>query len=95
MEGEGIGLKKIKALDTAIENWRAYVDQRMSLTEKEVEARDKVTDLMHKHNLNCYRFWVSDDEQKMLVLDKTEKLKLKKAEAAEESGASETDIDDD
>jgi hypothetical protein len=93
MEGEGIAVKKIAALDKAVETWRAYVEQRMSLTEKEVEARDKCIALMHKHNVVCYRYWISDEEQKLLVLDSTEKLKLKKADAADEP--SKTDVEDD
>ena len=83
VEGEGVTPKKIKALDTAIDDWRAIVQKRMDLTEKEVEASQRVTDLMHKHGLTAYPYWVDDETQKLVVLEGKEKLKLKKAESAE------------
>src|SRR5580700_1466356 len=86
VEGEGVGPQKnIKALDNAVADWRSKVAERMALTEKEVEARNKVVSLMHKHNLTKYPYWETDDEKKLLVLDSTEKLKLTKAVEAEES----------
>lgn len=85
VEGEGVGpQKKIKSLDTATGDWRDLVDKRMALTEREVEARNKVVDLMHKHNLKSYPYWETDDDQKVLVLDSTEKLKLKKPDVDQE-----------
>jgi|SRR5580704_6875814 hypothetical protein len=86
VEGEGVGpQKKIKALDNAVSDWRSKVAQRMALGEQEVEARNKVVSLMHKHNLVKYPYWESDEEKKLLVLDSTEKLKLTKAVEADKS----------
>ena len=96
IEGEGVGpVKKIKSLDTAIDEWRSIVEKRMKLTESEVEASQKVTDLMHKHNLTAYPYWVDDETQKLVVLEGKEKLKLKKADASDSNEPSETDVNDD
>ena len=92
MTGEGVSPKKIKALDNAIADWRSIVEDRMNLTEREVSAAAKVTELLHKHNLTSYPYWVDDETQKLVVLEGKEKLKLKKAESAE---ASETGVNDD
>lgn len=90
MEGEGVTPKKIKSLDTAIEEWRGFVEKRMALTEKECEASQKVTDLMHKHQITSYPYWVDDETQKLVVLEGKEKLKLKKADSKDEPDAQET-----
>lgn len=84
VEGEGVSPKKIKRLDNAINAWRSYMTERMDVLEKEVEARNKVVSIMHEEGVTSYPYWVTDDEKKMVVLDSTEKLKLKKAEDAEE-----------
>lgn len=89
VEGEGVSPKKIRALDTAIDAWRDLVEKRMALTKREVEARDKVIELMHKNALELYIYQTGDDEQKKVILDSKEKLSLKRVEE------SATDIVDD
>jgi hypothetical protein len=91
MEGEGVTPKKIKRLENAIEKWRGYVTQRMAVLESEVEARDNVIAIMHAENLTKYPYWIDDEVQKVLVLDSTEKLKLKKPEASEDADDGEGD----
>src|SRR5271170_5009445 len=88
IEGKGVSpQKRIKSLDNAIEEWRANVDKRTVLTKKECESRQVVIDLMHKHSVTRYPWSNSDDEEKILKLDATEKLKLSKPE--DEDGAGE------
>lgn len=91
MEGEGVAVKKIKALDAAIDEWRGNVDKRMALSKKEVQSRTKVIELMHKHGVNRYPWRNGDDDEKMLKLDATEKLKLEAVEAAGDPGEGEGD----
>ena len=94
VEGEGVSVKKIKRLDNAITAWRGFVEERMALTESEVAARDKVVSIMHEEGITKYPYWASDDEQKLVVLDKTEKLKLKNAASAEADESGKDDPDD-
>lgn len=94
MEGEGVAPKKIKKLDNAIALWRSIVEQRMTLTENEVLARQKVQDIMEAEKLTKYAYWVSDEEQKDVVLDETVKVKLTKhKEGAAEAEAPENEED--
>ena len=93
VEGEGVSTKKIAALEKAIGDWRDIVARRTELTAEEVEASNKVTALMHKHNLTAYPYWVDDDTRKLVVLEGKEKLKLKKAEETETSPENEEDAD--
>jgi hypothetical protein len=84
MEGEGVSEKRIKAIDDAADDWRSALAKRQNLLEKEVELRDAVVALMHKHGVTKYRYNVDDDTTKLLVLVGSEKLKLEK-ESSEES----------
>lgn len=93
MTGDGVAPKKIKKLDNAIEAWRGFVEKRMELTESEVAARDKCIFIMHAEGLTKYPYWVSDDEQKLLVLESNEKLKLKNAVFDDGETADDTDVD--
>ena len=86
IEGEGVSPKKIKKLDNAIEKWRSFVGQRMAVLESEIEARNNVVAIMHAENLTKYPYWEDDETQKVVILDTTEKLKLKKADAPAEDG---------
>jgi len=84
VEGEGVADRKIKSLDNAIADWRDAVKRRMALTEEEVAASAKVVDLMHKNALTTYPYYDDDDEKKNVVLEGTEKLRMKKVKAAAE-----------
>lgn len=74
MEGPGIGTKKIKAIETAVDAWRDNVAQRMAFTKKEVETRQRVIELMHEHSVTVYPY--GDDQQVVLIAGK-EKVKVK------------------
>ena len=52
----GIERKKIKDIEDAAESYVAVHDKRISMTEKEVEAKAALLDAMHKHKLTVYRF---------------------------------------
>lgn len=80
VEGEGVTTKKIASLEKAIGEWRDIVTRRMELTAEEVKAATKVTELMHKHEVTVYPYWVDDETRKLVVLEGKEKLRLKKAE---------------
>jgi hypothetical protein len=47
--------KSIKEVDLAAEAYCEARDERMKLTEKEVEARDSLLAVMQKHKLDLYR----------------------------------------
>jgi hypothetical protein len=78
--GPGVGKRAIKELDAAIEEWRGIVDKRMKLTEKEVEARTAVINLMHSNGLSAYEWQDADDTKRIVKLTSTEKVKLEKPE---------------
>lgn len=86
VEGPGVSPKKIKRLDNAIANWRENVTNRMALTEKEVASRGKVMLIMNEEGVAKYTYQESDDEQKIVELDKTEKLKFKNAATPDDGG---------
>jgi hypothetical protein len=77
VEGEGVSPKRIKKLDNAVAQWRASVAARQELTEKEVESRDKVLAMMHAEGITQYHYYDEDDEKKLLIIEGTEKVKLK------------------
>ncbi len=51
----GTEKKSIKEVDLAAESYVEARDERMKLTEKEVEARDSLLAVMQKHKLDLYR----------------------------------------
>jgi hypothetical protein len=77
IEGEGVSPKRIKRLDNAVATWRANVAARQELTEKEVESREKVLTIMHAENVTRYHYYDEDDVKKLLILEGSEKVKLK------------------
>ncbi len=51
----GTEKKSIKEVDAAAEAYVEARDERMQLTEREVEARDALITVMKKHKLDLYR----------------------------------------
>lgn len=51
----GTERKKVAELDHAAEAYVSARDERMELTEREVEARSALISVMRKHNLTVYR----------------------------------------
>ena len=77
VEGEGVAQKKIIALDNAVLEWRGFVDKRMALTKKEVEASQRVLEVMHAKGVTSYRYQDGDTEKMLVLVAGKEKVKLK------------------
>ena len=84
IEGPGVAPVRIKELDQAIDAYVAERDKRMTMTKKEVAAKTKLSELMHKHEAEIgkdsngeiiYRY---NDEVAVLKPGK-EELKVKTA----------------
>lgn len=63
----------IPRLNDAAETYRIARDERMRLTEEEVEAADKLLALMHEHKLTTYEF-----DGLVVTVDTAEKVKVKR-----------------
>lgn len=79
IEGEGVAPKRIKPIEVAADAYVDARDARMKLTEKEVEKRGKLIDLMKEHGLTKYRF---GDEEVELKPGK-DGVKVKKVDGTE------------
>lgn len=55
LPGEGMSPPAIPAIDRAVEAYVEVRDERMKLTEKEVETRDELANQMAKHDLKRYQ----------------------------------------
>ena len=73
VEGEGVSRKKIKSVEVAADNYCDIRDRRMSLTEKEVEARTVLISKMKEHGLSEYVY----DDHKVVLLPGVEKVKVR------------------
>ncbi len=85
IEGPGVAPVKIKELDAAAADYVDVRDRRMSLTEKEIEAKRDLIHLMHKHEEKLGRDgdgvlrYKYDDENLVVELKPgDETLKVKK-----------------
>ena len=74
LEGEGVTRKKIKRLEDAIGDWDDAKEKRMKLTEKEVETKVRVVEIMAAEGLRSYQY---TDDRKVVLKDmlKVEKIK--------------------
>ena len=80
----GTEAQKIKELDTAAEAYVEARDERMALTEKEVEARDALVSVMKKHELAVYK---DEDHDPPLIITLTpgqDRVKVQAAKDAED-----------
>lgn len=89
IEGEGVAPKKIKAIEVAADDYVEKRDTRMSWTEKEVAARNKLITLMKEHGLEKYRF---GDEEVSLKPGK-DGVKVKKIDGTENENGEEEEED--
>ena len=60
----GVAGKKIKELSEAMEAYEEIKNTRIALSNKEIEANEKVVELMHKHKVKVYR---DDDYEPSLI----------------------------
>lgn len=56
MVGEGVEVKRIRSINNAADKYVDVRDQRMALTEQEVEARTNLLNLMKEHKLEMYSY---------------------------------------
>jgi len=79
----GMSDRKIPELHAAAEAYVQVRDERMELTKREVEAKERVLKLMHENRKKEYRY---EDVTIIIVPEaETVKVKLKKAEEDAES----------
>ena len=64
---------RIEALEAGAEEYVSARDERMALTEVEVEAKNKLLRLMHEHNKTAYKH----NGYEIRVVAESEKLKVK------------------
>ena len=69
-----------KDLDKAAEDYVEVRNERMELTEREVEARDRLVAAMQKHSLTSYR--VDADPALLVTLKDDVKVKVTKVQDA-------------
>jgi UDP-N-acetylmuramyl pentapeptide synthase len=80
IEGEGVSQKKIPAVTKAATRYLEVRDQRMALTEKEVDAKAVLLNAMEENGLTIYRF----DDHCVEVTSK-KNVKVKSADDGEGS----------
>jgi hypothetical protein len=74
----GTQADKLPALENAICDWRETVDERMSLTEREIERRDVVDGLLKKHGFTSGKPYIySDGEERYKVFLPTSEVHAK------------------
>jgi hypothetical protein len=79
VEGPGVSVPKIKAVEEAFDALIGARTKRMSWGEKEGEASAALVELFHKHNLRVYTF-----DDKRYTLKQIEKIKLLPKDEVEE-----------
>jgi hypothetical protein len=75
VEGEGVSLKKIKAVEEAFGDLLSAREKRMAHGEKEAAASAVLVQLFHRHNIKVYTY-----DDKRYALATIEKIKIKKDE---------------
>ena len=79
MTGAGVEDKRIKAIDDAYEDWDDAKEKRMTLTEREIETRDKLVQVMQSHGVSKYRY-----DGKLIECDSKTRIKVSKVKDGEE-----------
>ncbi len=77
LPGEGFSRKQIKAIEDAASSYVTIRDKRMKLTEQEVESKANLAEVMHKNNVEVYRFQDGDEMREVVIESGKEKLKVK------------------
>lgn len=72
MDGPGVAVKKIRAMEDAFDALLGARNNRMRWAKKEKEEQAKLIYLFHKHELRQYVF-----DDRCYILDGTEKVRLK------------------
>ena len=77
IEGEGVSKPKIKAIDRAADKYVEIRDERMALTDKEIDAKAVLLNAMHEHGLTEYQY----GDMKVVVKPGKENVKVKTVDA--------------
>lgn len=80
----GMERKGIKEIEKLADEYVSFRDERMGVLKKEVEAKNKLIDAMHRHGQTVYEF--EEDGAPITVELKTgdEKIKVKKGNTGDE-----------
>jgi len=77
IELKGVESKSIPELDRLVDDYEEARDERMEATKREVPAKQKLLDAMHKHEVTKYR--TADDKiAEIIPEDETVKVKAYK-----------------
>ena len=79
--------KSITEVDTAAEAYVEARDERMALTEKEVEAKDALINVMKKHDLSVYRDDEADPPLVVTIIPGVDKVKVSRVTDGDDVGA--------
>ncbi len=78
--------KSIKEIDTAAEAYVEARDERMKLTEREVEAKQNLIRVMEKHDLSTYRDESADPPLLVIVEESVAKVKVRRESEDDDGG---------
>lgn len=71
VEGPGVSIPSIKAVDQAFEDLLDARSKRMKFGEKEADCSSVLIQLFHKHNLKKYRY-----DEKLYTIKQIEKVTI-------------------
>ncbi len=84
---EGMEPPVILEIDQQAEEYVTFRDERMRLLKLEIEAQDKLLDLMKKNKLKTYQF----DGADVIIVPGQEKVKVKRKKEASDEDEEEDD----
>lgn len=76
----------IREVEDAADNYVSCRDERMGLTVKEVEAKEKLIEVMHKYDLSVYK--TSDGKVVTVAHKETDDVKVQEPKAKGQDGES-------
>ena len=86
-ELDGFGRPTVPAVDEAAAAYVEARDERMSLTEHEIDARLKLEALMRMHELEKYRYADGENEYEVYTTNPSVKVRKLRGEAAPQAEA--------
>lgn len=79
----------IAEIEEACEDYRLLRDQRMSLSEKEAEAKRVLIERMKSHNVKAYRYADQDGVERKAAIAEKENVKVSKVKTSDGGGGGE------
>src|SRR5262245_57495883 len=83
-EFKGMETPRIKELDEAAAYYEEGRDERMAASEVEVERKQALIELMHKHKLAIYRIPGTDPQREVVLVTEKEGVKVRAVKKATE-----------